>query len=276
MSITYNLHTHTYRCKHASGNVADYCRAARTHGLTTLGFSDHTPLPDNRWSRIRMDFSELHAYNRDVELARGRFPGLTVLKGMECEYAPEYVAYYRDILQGELGFDYLIGAVHSFPYHGEWMNVYGGTQDAVTLRAYADCVIEAIGSGLFAFIAHPDLFGNAYLCWDADAVACARDILQAAAALHVPLEINGYGFRKPAIDTPQGRRPKYPWLPFWQLAGEYKVPVIVNSDAHRPQDVIANMEDGLAMARACGLTLADMDWLLSPEGARPEACLLPA
>lgn len=273
-TVTSNLHTHTYRCRHAAGNVADYCRAAIDRGLTILGFSDHTALPDNRWRGIRMDFAELPAYNRDVELAREQFPMLTILKGMECEYADEYVAYYRDTLLGELGFDYLVGAAHCFPYRGRWMDVYSGTTDSSTLRAYADYLIRAMASGLFTFIAHPDLFGNAYLCWDANATACARDILQAAEALHMPLEINGYGLRKPTIDTFEGRRHMYPWLPFWELAATYEIPVIVNSDAHRPEDVAANIGDGLAIAQAYHLPLADLDWLQLSSPVQPE--ILPA
>ncbi|MBN1579401.1 MAG: histidinol-phosphatase [Anaerolineae bacterium] len=280
MSIAYaaptiisNLHTHTYRCKHAAGNVNDYCRAAIDRGMTILGFSDHTALPDNRWPGIRMDFSELRAYNRDVDIGRQRFPELTILKGMECEYAAEYVAYYRDTLLGELGFDYLVGAAHCFPYRDEWVNVYGGTRDVPTLRAYADYLIALMASGLFAFVAHPDLFGNAYLCWDANATACARDILQAAEALRIPLEVNGYGLRKPKIDTPEGSRSKYPWLPFWELAAEYEISVVVNSDAHRPEDVMASIAEGLSIVEACHLALADMAWLQPSYRVQPGWCV---
>jgi histidinol-phosphatase (PHP family) len=267
-AITCNLHTHTSRCKHASGNVVDYCLAAIDQGVPVLGFSDHTPLPDNRWLDVRMDFSELGAYSRDVDVARERFPELLILKGMECEYAKEYVAYYQDTLLGELGFDYLVGGAHYFPYRGEWLSVYGETRNAQTLRAYADYVVASMASGLFAFIAHPDLFGNACKRWDDDAVRCARDILQAAEALHMPLEINGYGLRKPMIDTPEGRRRQYPWMPFWRLAAEYDVTVVVSSDAHRPQDVKANMAEGLDIVQACQLLLASMDWLVPASCTR--------
>ena len=45
----HNFHTHTFRCKHAKGDVDDYCRRALELGMETLGFSDHTALPDDRW-----------------------------------------------------------------------------------------------------------------------------------------------------------------------------------------------------------------------------------
>ena len=40
-----NLHTHTPRCRHASGTEEEYVRCALDAGLQTLGFSDHTPYP---------------------------------------------------------------------------------------------------------------------------------------------------------------------------------------------------------------------------------------
>ena len=38
-----NYHTHTYRCRHASGTEEEYIYQALDGGLEELGFSDHTP-----------------------------------------------------------------------------------------------------------------------------------------------------------------------------------------------------------------------------------------
>jgi histidinol-phosphatase (PHP family) len=266
--ISKNYHTHTYRCQHASGDVDDYCRAAVEQGLSVLGISDHSALPDNQWPGIRMDIAELPRYCRAVDDARAAFPELTVLKGMECEFAEPYRAFYRDTLLGELRFDYLIGAAHFFPLDGEWVGAYGGADTARGLKAYADYFIDSMRSGLFTFMAHPDLFGNCYLDWDANAESAARDILSAAAELNVPLEINGYGLRKPKIDTPAGKRCMYPWLPFWELAAEYNVTAIVNSDAHRPEDVASNLQQAAAIAADLGLLLADLGHLEARRGAQ--------
>ena len=47
--VRVNLHTHTYRCKHASGTVDDYCREAVKAGISILGFAEHTPFPDGEY-----------------------------------------------------------------------------------------------------------------------------------------------------------------------------------------------------------------------------------
>jgi len=256
-----NYHTHTYRCKHATGDVADYCRAAQKAGLTALGISDHAALPDNRWHSVRMDYAEREAYCAAIEKAQADFSDLTLLKSMECEYEPAYRAYFEDELLGELNLDYLIGAAHFIPHEGRYIGVYGGITDAPSLRSYTHAYVELIEWGIFAFIAHPDLFGNSYLEWDAEAVACAKAILQAAETHGVPLEINGYGFRKPWIQTPEGRRPMYPWVCFWELASEYNIEVVLSSDAHRPEDVVANLDDAAEIAAHFGLRLADLSYL---------------
>jgi histidinol-phosphatase (PHP family) len=43
--------------------------------------------------------------------------------------------------------------------------------------------------------------------------------------------------RKQAAQAQDDPAPLYPWLPFWQLAAELDAPMIVNSDAHRPEDL---------------------------------------
>ncbi|MFO7976902.1 MAG: histidinol-phosphatase [Candidatus Hydrogenedentota bacterium] len=256
-----NYHTHTYRCKHATGDVADYCRAAKDAGLTVLGISDHAALPDNRWRSVRMDYAEREAYCAAIEQAQERFDDLTVLKSMECEYDPAYRAYFEDELLGRLELDYLIGAAHFIPHNGRYIGVYGGITDAASLHSYTRAYVELIEWDLFAFIAHPDLFGNSYLEWDAEAVACAKAILQAAETHRVPLEINGYGFRKEWVQTSEGHRPMYPWARFWELAAEYNIEVVISSDAHHPEDVAANLDDGAQLATQFGLRVADLTCL---------------
>ncbi|NLF18037.1 MAG: histidinol-phosphatase [Lentisphaerae bacterium] len=253
--IDINLHTHTYRCRHARGDAADYCAEAVARGLRTLGFSDHTPLPDGRWSSVRMAMGDLPGYCRAVEAAAraAAADGLRVLKGLECEFVPEFTAFYREELLGAMGLDYLIGGAHWYPHRGEWRGIYGTAMTPEQLRAYADYQITAMQSGLFAFIAHPDLFGVAWESWDRAAAECSKALLTAAAALGMPLEINGYGLRKPPKETPSGSRPMYPWRPFWELAAECGVAVVLSSDAHTPADVAAGLDDAAAMARRLGL-----------------------
>jgi histidinol-phosphatase (PHP family) len=257
-NFLHNFHTHTFRCKHATGDVEDYCRAAVGMGMETLGFSDHCALPDDRWPCVRMAMSELDGYVAAVGDAKRDYPGLRVLLGMECEYLAEHHAWYQDELYGAREFDYLVGGPHYFLEDGEWTGTYGGTRSRASLLAYAGYVVSMIESGLFDFIAHPDLFGNCYRDWDESTVECSRRILEAAVANDVGLEINALGLRKIAAQ-PGNPFPMYPWRPFWELAGEYDVAVIVNSDAHRPEDLQARAGDAHQIAADLELRLMAPD-----------------
>lgn len=243
--MTTDLHTHSWRCKHATGTVAQYAASARRKGIRVLGVTDHVPLPDDAWPEPRMKMDEIPAYREEIDEARRATPGLRILAGFECEYHPRYEAYYREELLGRLGFDYLIAGQHWFAAGDSVQSVYD--REPKETRAYAASVVAAMRSGLFAFIAHPDLFGYFHHRWDGEAKAASRDILQAAQDLGVPLEVNGLGLRKPALETPEGPRPPYPLSRFWELAAEYRIQVCHNSDAHRPEDVALGIEEGRAL-----------------------------
>jgi histidinol-phosphatase (PHP family) len=114
-------------------------------------------------------------------------------------------------------------------------------------------------SGLFLFGAHPDVFGCSYLQWDAETESCARAILEAAQDLDIPLEINGNGFRRLQVQTESGLVRPYPLLPFWDLAAEYRITVIANSDAHVPNDVDANIQEATEFALERGLSVSGLN-----------------
>lgn len=260
MNLTFdqNYHTHTYRCKHATGDVADYCQAAIEKGVSILGISDHTPWPDSRWPTVRMEMDELPSYCQALDEAKRQFSQIQLLKGMECEYVEEFHAFLEDYLLGELAFDYLVGGNHYFWQKGEWISCYKASFSVAGLRAYVDCVVQSIASGMFSFIAHPDLFGVFYLKWDSNTIAASKDILAAASEYQVPLEVNSSGFRKPKIETPEETRHMYPWLPFWEMASDYDIHVIVNSDAHRPEDLNGKTEEAFDIVKSFNLKVTDL------------------
>jgi histidinol-phosphatase (PHP family) len=247
-----NYHTHTYRCKHALGDIDDYIEEALAHNVNCLGISDHTPLPDNRWLGVRMHIDEFKEYNDAINAAKLRYHDkIHILKGMECDWAPEYVDFYKNILQKKHKFDYLIGACHWFPFEGKWQMAFNITTPPQVMD-YAEFLIEAIGCGLFSFIAHPDVFCSNYE-WDNTAIKAANLIFEAAQEHNMPLEINGYGFRKQNPDSSSGIKIGYPCYDFWELAENYDIQVFCNSDAHLPSDIISGIDDCRALAEKFNL-----------------------
>ena len=245
-----NLHTHCYRCKHASDNVRDYAEAAWNKDFTHLGMTDHVPLPDDWWSGIRMHMSEMDFYLKDIDEARAEFPALRILSGFECDYYPEYEEYLESLYPRV---NYLIGSVHSIRYKGKRRSIYDVPKCPETLQLYADLLCEAMASRLFRFIAHPDLFSVMIRRWNRDCEMIARQIFETCKQYSSTLEINTSGYRKARGDS--GDTLYYPIVDFWRVAGEYGVKVVVNSDAHTPEDVDADLDAGYELASRFALPL---------------------
>ena len=91
--------------------------------------------------------------------------------------------------------------------------------------------------------------------------ACARDICAASVDLGVPLELNSYGIRKASVAGEDGPRPGYPWPKFWEIAAEMGARVVLSSDAHRPQDLFAGVDQIVALRDRLGLIEAELPWL---------------
>lgn len=253
-----NYHTHTYKCKHAIGTVEEYVQAAITHKVEILGMSEHVPFPDNRWLNVRLAIEELDDYCKAIQEAKEKYKNIKLLKGLECEYVETFHHFYKEELLEKREMDYLILSGHPVaPKLYSWDEHSLCKNEKDLLKKYGEYLVKAMETGFFRFVAHPDIFGYFYLKWDEETIACSKYILEAAESMHMPLEINGYGLRKPKVETMQGVRHVYPLHPFWEMASGYDIEVITNSDAHKPEDIIANIEEAREWVKQYDLKLIE-------------------
>ena len=260
-----NFHAHTWRCKHAEGSVADSCAAAAAAGLTKFGISDHMPFPDDAFHlSVRMAWCELDEYLAEFASAREQFKDkLELFAGLEADYRPELgAAFYREEFREKRHFDYLIGGIHFLAPESPATSLWSldNTFDAATVRIYANLIIEAIETGLFDFIAHPDLWARKTPEWTPEIRAVSRDLIAAATAHQVPLEINTYGLRRGMTKFGDPPRYQYPWRPFWELAGELGATAVIGTDAHKIADVAAGLDWATEFAASCGVKLVTPDF----------------
>lgn len=260
-----NLHTHTCLCKHGKGIVPDYCAAALKAGLTVLGFSEHSPFPDNRYNSTRMDYDQLEHYRQTLEDARQAFPALEILSGLEIDFDPDFSpAFYREELKERIGLDFLAGGVH-FVHDRNGQCIWAGAgahHPLEIIRLFTEKTVFLMESGLVEFITHPDMVAGSIDRWTPEVKALFREVAQAASSLNIPLEINAYGFRKAELVYPEGSRHPYPWRPFWELAAEFDVPCVIGSDAHAPADVFGNLPEVYAFAKELGLRCVNSETAL--------------
>ncbi len=228
-----NYHTHTTRCKHAVGTEKEYIERAIERGITELGFSDHVPqpYPPEYNSHIRMAMSELPEYVETLLTLREEYKDkIKILIGFEVEYTKAYF----DTLMTELRkypVDYIIQGQHFVPDEVNGRYVGMPTNDEKNLKNYVDFTIEGMRTGVFSYLAHPDLIN--YTGDDATFQRHTRRIVEASLELSIPLEINMYGF----LD---GRN--YPCDRFFKMASEMGAKFVIGCDAHKPE-VIQQPED---------------------------------
>lgn len=252
-----NYHTHTYRCKHAIGDIQDYIKEAEIGKLEVLGFSDHCPFPgdtERTWFDVRMSEKEAPEYIDLINKEQANTK-IKLLKGFECEYSPEFDSWYKDFLLGELNADYLVLGQHWYSLYGDYL-FCPEIKDTATLLKYFDELIKAMQTKYFAFLAHPDIIflkGNE---WNDTYKSAYSDIIDLAIELDMPLEINGYGtYKKPLPNGKNNTRQKtqtrfqYPYDKFWELVKEKGAKVICNSDAHDPKLVAKNRDRALDYAK---------------------------
>ena len=244
MPVDYHLHTPL--CKHAVGRPLEYVEAAKKSGITEIGFADHNPMPEpfDDW---RMAADQLPAYLDFV--AEARVSGFPVRLGLECDFIPGYESWIER-LAGQAPWDYLIGSVHyiapgwdvdnpkylkrfvEFPVEEIW-DLYW--------KQYVAC----IETRLFDFVAHPDLPKKFGYRPSGDLQRYYEPAIAALVRHNIGYEINTAGLRKGAGEV-------YPAYRFIELAAKANVPVIINSDAHAPEEVGYQFDLAQRLARNAG------------------------
>ena len=231
-----NYHTHSQRCRHAQGTEEDYVRCALDAGVSILGFSEHAPFPDHDYG-YRMPYEELADHFSEVDRLAGKYASaITILKGLEIEYLPKYLPYYERLLQ-EDHLDYLLLGEHFFPIPDREYLFVADATDTEAYLWYARAIDEALKTGLFRMLAHPDLFAMNKLPWDKNCDATSDRIIESAVRYGVILELNANGFRRGIHEYPEGPRLMYPHIKFWQKVVGSGARVIIGSDAHEPCQV---------------------------------------
>ncbi len=238
--IPYCFHTHTKRCGHAVGEDEDYVLEAIAAGVRKLGFTDHIMLPNFRQPGIRGDFEELENYINSIEFLREKYKEkIQIYLGFEAEYAEEFVGYYRSLLDmGKI--QYLVLGQHFHFHNGKILDYFGHVHEKEQIITYKNQVIKAMSTGLFAFLAHPDLYMSSYPHFDATARSIAHEICKASLKYDIPLELNLGGMRKGLTKVGDEKRYLYPYKPFWKIVAKYKCRVIIGVDAHSPMDFRSN------------------------------------
>lgn len=231
-----NYHTHTTRCQHATGNDEDYVLSAIKGGYDEIGFSDHTPWQyrTKYISSIRMTLSQISDYVNSIHALQEKYKKqIKIRLGLEAEYFPDYIYWLKNIIK-KYNIEYVIFGNHCYDTDEKFPLFFSHTDSKDMLDLYEESSIEGIESGIFAYMAHPDLFMNSYPEFDQHCAIISRHICRAAAHNNVPLE---YNISTRAKNDVIGKTSNIPCPEFWHIAKKEDCTAIIGIDAHNNKDL---------------------------------------
>lgn len=242
--MKYSYHNHTYRCGHARGVEEQYIESAIEEGITSLGISDHCPFERVYALGNRMEMEELEGYLATMQTMKERYKDkIDLYVGFEVEYQRERIEEIKALYDK---CDYLLIGQHNKDLRegeSEEYTYYCSDSDVLF---YAKQVCEAMETGLFASLNHPDYFMLGRKCWSPACEEAARLICECAKRLCIPLEINLKGMRKSKQLYKDGEYYPYPYRKFFEIVEEYGNELIIGHDAHSPLD----FEDSRELVKA--------------------------
>ena len=261
------IHTHTIFCD-GHDDVETCCQAAYKKGLLSLGFSAHAPLIKKTGFKTdwHLPDEKLEEYLDSVRAAKKRWDGkLPIYLGLEVDFIKGIMGP-ADKDYCEMSLDYIIGAVHylippkgaPFTVDDTEENVCKGIEEGfgkdarAMVKAYFRAEEEMISSGGFDLLAHPDLVkknngGDRLFSEEEDyyreKTASIADLLGRSG---IKAEINTGGLNRGKI------KDCYPSREFLKLFYKNKVPMVINADAHRAEDLDGYYEKAIEALLATG------------------------
>lgn len=253
-----NYHTHTFRCNHAYGTEKEFIENAINEGLEILGFSDHVPMPykGGWYSQIRMKPERLGDYISTLQSLKKEYEkDIEILVGFEAEYYPETFHDMLNMLK-PYDYDYLILGEHYLGNGPQCPYMSRESYDEGILKRYVDQCIEGIATGVFTYLAHPDLIN--YACDDKAYDENMERLCREALKYNMPLELNLLGMEENKC---------YPRERFFRIVRQVGNKVIIGCDAHEPRHIIDHdlLSRAEALADRLGLNVIDYVDIRNPK-----------
>lgn len=263
--ILTNYHTHNHFC---DGKEApeEYVKKAIELGFKALGFSSHAPV------LFKNDYSippeKLGDYCAEIErLKKVYSEKMDLFLALEADYIPNKThdfSYFRK----ECKLDYIIGAIHlvAHPVSGEIWFIDGGKQEKWD-RGLEEVFSGDIRAGVNAFFYQtnemiesqkPEILGhfdkikmhnkNRFFSQDDKWYQnLIQEGLQLIKEKGLVMEINTRGLYKGRFDE------LFPSISIFQKAQEMGIPLMLNTDAHHPSELLGYYPEAMSIIKNAGI-----------------------
>lgn len=237
-----DYHVHLERGPFTIEWIEKFLEVGKRRGIIEIGFSEHghrfkeaAKLIASKGFRGKWTSGEatesIEDYIKLVEKAKDM--GLPVKLGIEMDYIPEYEKEIGEFIR-QYPFDYVLGSVHwlgDFGFdHPDLIDKWDNLDIDKVYVEYFNTLLSAVKSGIFDVIAHPDVikvFGHKA---KGDMSKHYKKLAKAMKDMDLCAEVSTAGLRKPVGEI-------YPSPQLMECFYDYKVPIMLNSDAHIPEDI---------------------------------------
>lgn len=247
--------------------VQGFFDSAKKRGIDEIGISEHTHgftdfkelyyedvICDDsfigrfqkKWLKTNKFKCPLSDYINFMNLLKGR--GLPVKTGIEvCNFQNQEKV--KAILD-QYKFDYIIGSVHflrGWAYDSSQIKDEWNRHDLRDIYEwYTEEAEKLCASGLYDILGHPFNIRIFKFLPDFDVEPYLVRVAEAMQKANMVVDINtGTYYRYPIKEIS-------PYPEFMKVAARYHLPVITSSDAHKPEDCGAYMDDAIAYAKSFG------------------------
>lgn len=229
-----NYHTHCNMCGHAGGTIEEYVVEAIKKGFVELGMSDHLPYEGDIYGS-RMSYEDKDRYLDEISRVKSKYENkIKVYSGFEAEYLPSFHKYYEQLLN-DSRCDYLLLGVHFYENKNGVVEYVHNIKDTAKYVDYAMAAVEAMKTGYFKYICHPDYIGVGNVDIGDDHRKAFDLLIEGSIKYNVPLEYNANGLRRGITPLGTTVRYQYPVDKLWTMARNSETKVIVGCDAHSPE-----------------------------------------
>jgi histidinol-phosphatase (PHP family) len=264
-TLLQNLHTHT-RFSDGSDEPVVYIQEAIRQGFSSLGFSDHSPLPFE--NTFALKHTQVESYCKSILSLKALHPEIEIFLGMEVDfinglgYSPRYFL-------DKYPLDYVIGSVHLVrnpEVEALWFI------DGPLIKTFDDGLVSVFnGDGRKGVTAYyrqiqemvtnhkPDIIGHLdkvkmhnhdrfFSETDGWYVAIIDETLEIIRDAGCVVEVNTRGVYKNRSMT------FFPGPAILKKINDLKIPVTISSDAHKPYEISLLFEEVRLQLKELGFT----------------------
>jgi histidinol-phosphatase (PHP family) len=267
-----DYHTHNRRCGHALGDIEDYVKVAIDKNLTEIGISDHFPLgailEDPQFKEIikraSMEVNEFPGYIKEIKSLKEKYRNkIRIRLSTEISFATPGRALTRQkkVLEPYIDdFDYLMGAIHDIKWHespviimdpregSEALEKYG--IEKITME-YLKKLIRLVDTDYFDVIAH---FDNHRVLIRPDRPRYSKNNWQKLLDLLDKIKNKGMAIEINTSGTLKRIGSQFPSDEIIKEIIQHDIPLMLGSDAHRPENVGYMFEEFIEKAKKWGLS----------------------